>query len=130
MTAATNLYAEAILADPANRRLRETMRTLEWSERIVQLCNIEGLEQIRLAEAGTMPDALISYAFAEPTLTGTTLEAEGGAFRSDRRWYAVRFSCTVSAELDRVTEFRFAVGDPIPEEEWATHDLIAVDGVE
>lgn len=123
MTTATIFFAWQTLRDPANRAVRETLPTLGRSDRIVQLCAIEALEQIHLARPDTVPDALAPYAFAEIIVAGTTLEAPAGAFRSNGQWFRVSLNCSVAADYQGVTAFRFAIGAPIPESEWAAHNL-------
>jgi hypothetical protein len=127
MTAATELFANRVLSDPQNRQVRETLPQLENTERIIQLCVIEGLEQLRLARPGSLPDSISSAAFAPPLLRGLTLDASDAAFRLAKRWYRLRFSCTVAPDLGAVAAYRFAIGEAIPEEEWEAHDLIAED---
>lgn len=62
MIEATQLLAGNILRDPANRQVRQTLPQLDPYERITQLCNIEALEQLRLAKPGSVPDALVPTA--------------------------------------------------------------------
>lgn len=130
LAVATEFYSNRLLADPANRAVRETLPTLDRYERIIQLCNIEGLEQLRRARPGGLPDSLSPSALATTSLSGNTLNAPAAAFRVARKWYAVRFVCTVTPEFDGVTDFRFAVGEAIPESDWDAHDLIAADADE
>lgn len=127
LTAATTLYARGVLDDPANAEVRHALATLERSERLVQLCNLEGLEQLRLAWPGMPPDAIVPYAFADLMIRGLTLDATAGAFRSDARWYGIAMLCSVGPDLETVTDFRFRIGEPIPEGEWAAHNLLAVE---
>jgi len=127
MTAATELFANRVLSDPQNRQVRETLPQLENTERIIQLCVIEGLEQLRVARPGPLPDSISSAAFAPTLLRGLTLDAPEAAFRAAKRWYGLRFSCTVARDLSGVQGYRFAIGDAIPEQEWEAHDLIPED---
>ena len=99
MLHATQFFAAGILREPASRKLRQTLSTFADSERIVQLCNMEGIEQIRRADRRYDPDVVVSYALADTTVDGLTLSADGGAFHSGRGWYGLRFRCTVSARL-------------------------------
>ena len=126
-TKATRLFTSAILKDPANREVRETLPTLERTERLTQLCDIEALEQIRVANPATVPDSIEAAAFAETKVTGLTVIAPGAAYRSRRKWYQAKFSCSVASDYLQVTEFSFSVGDSIPESEWDSHNLIAED---
>jgi hypothetical protein len=127
---ATKFYAAAILGEPGMAHIRKAFGTLASSEKLMQLCNIEGLEQIRRAEPSTDPDTLVSYAMSEPVTTGLTLSAAGGAFRSRRKWYGISFQCSVAADLSAVTAFEFRLGEPIPPEQWEEHNLNAEDADE
>lgn len=127
---ATKFYAASILNEPGMDRIRKTFGTLASSEKLMQLCNIEGLEQIRRAQPQYDPDTLVSYAMRDPVSTGLTLSATGGAFRSRRKWYEISFQCSVAADLSAVTAFEFRVGEPIPEDQWEAHNLNAEDADE
>lgn len=127
---ATEFYAGGILKEPGMERIRRTMETIAPSERLVQLCNIEGIEQLKRGAPDYAPDTIVSYAMSDPLVAGMTLSAPGAAFRSRRRWYGVAFKCTVAADLGSVTAFEFKVGKPIPESEWEEHNLNAEDSDE
>lgn len=124
---AKRLFTGAILRDPANSQVRETLPTLERTERATQLCDIEAIEQIRLVNPTSFPDSVEAAAFAETSVTGLTVVAPGAAYRSHRRWYGVNFACSVAADYASVTMFRFELGKEIPEDEWDAHNLIAED---
>ncbi len=127
MIEATQLLAGGIIRDPANREVRETLPRLDLYERITQLCNIEGLEQLRLAKPGSLPDALVPTAFEETSIVDGVMVASKGAFRDGREWFAVSFECAVSADLESVRAFRFKAGPAIPRDEWEERNLIAED---
>lgn len=124
---ATQFYAAGILREPGMERIRHALTTFAPAERVVQLCNIEGLEQIKRAAPQYAPDTLVSYAMADNAVAALTLTATGGAFRSRRKWYGIALKCTVGADLESVTSFEFTLGDPIPESEWEDHNLNAED---
>lgn len=130
MKAATELFASRILADPQNREVRDTLPQLESTERVIQLCNIEGLEQLHLARPDVLPDSISSGAFVPVTLKGLTLDAQGAAFRAAKEWFGLRFSCTVTPDVTAVSDYRYAIGEAVPRAEWESHDLIAQDEVE
>lgn len=127
MTQATELFASRVLVDPENEQVRDTLPLLEETERITQLCNLEGLEQLHKVKPDPLPDSISPSAFAPTFVRGYTLEASEAAYRADRKWYRLRFVCTVSADFSGVAAYAFSVGDAIPEEEWDAHDLIAAD---
>ncbi len=127
---ATTLYSATVLKEPANRQVRTTLPALAPDERIIQLCNIEALEQIRIARPKPFPDAIVAPAFADTTTTEATLVASGAAYRSGRTWFRAQYTCTVGADLESVTAFDFAIGPEIPEAEWDSHGLNAADADE
>jgi hypothetical protein len=127
---ATKLYAATMLNRSDFAGVKRGLKTLASSEKVMQLCNIEALEQIRLAASQFDPDTMVSYAMADPVQTGLMLTAMGGAFRSRRQWYNVSFECVAAPTLDGVTSFSFKLGDAIPESEWDAHYLNAEDKVE
>lgn len=123
MVHATTMHAAAILDAPDNQQLRRQMEGVADSERLVQICGIEGIEQLRDADPSLHPDMIVAYAMGEMEQTGLTIKADGAAFRSDRKWYALRFTCTAEAGLGAVADYAFAIGEPIPRDEWEAHDL-------
>lgn len=128
MVQATHLQSAKVLADPRSAKARKALGQLAPSERIVQLCNIEAMEQVHLWKAALKPDFLVAYAMADTELSGQKLRADGGAFRSKRRWYTIGFTCEVTPDLTQVLSFAFAVGSEIPKSDWADHNLSADDG--
>lgn len=125
---ATSFFASDILA--TDRKLAAALDSVADAERITQLCNIEALEQIRVAALGYAADTLVPYAMADTSLADDVLTAPGGAFRSRRLWFAIAFTCTVAADLSHVLGFSFSVGEPIPRELWDAHFLTEEDADE
>ncbi|MDB5529682.1 MAG: conserved hypothetical exported protein [Devosia sp.] len=123
----TQLLGAGVLAEPASKEVRETLPLLGGDERKVQLCNIEALAQIHAADPKLDPDVLVAYAMADMDVSATSVTADGGAFRSQKQWYGFKFRCAVAADLKSVTDFSFAIGEPIPKSEWESHDLTAED---
>jgi len=127
---ATTLYAANLLQQPDMQRVRQGLRGFADSERLIQICNIEALEQIRRAAPLFDPDTLVAYAFADLMGSGFTLIARGGAFRSRRNWYGIAFTCTAAPGYEAVSGFEFKLGEAIPESEWEEHYLNAADADE
>lgn len=94
----------------------------------MQICNIEAMEQVHIWKPEFQPDFLVVYTMADIKLSGQKLAADGGAFRSKRRWYNIGFTCEVTADLKEVVSFAFLVGNAIPESQWGDHNLSADDG--
>lgn len=127
---ATAFFSRSLLKEPGMARIRRTFGTLADSEKLMQLCNIEGLEQLRRVAPDTDPDTLVPYAMADPMSVGLTLTAPGAAFRSRRKWYGVSFTCAVAPDLQGVTAFAFTLGESIPEDQWEEHNLNVADADE
>jgi hypothetical protein len=127
---ATEFYAGSLLAEPESANLRAAMKTLDGSERLVQLCSIEAIEQIRRARPEFDPDTVVAYAMADMATRDGALVADGGAFRSRREWYEVKFTCLADADYSAVERFEFSVGDFIPHEQLEEHYLTAAESDE
>jgi hypothetical protein len=123
--AATEFYASRILSQDG--QIAGKMRTLGTDERVIQLCNIEALEQIKAARPEFAPDTLVAYAFGDMNVAAGVLTAPGGAFRSRRKWWNVNLKCAVTPDYSAVTAFEFTLGDEIPEDQWDEHFLTAED---
>lgn len=120
------MLSQRVLADPRSRETVALLPRLAPDERVEQLCGLEAMGQIHDWQRDFEPDRVTAYAQAGTKLSGRVLTAEGAAFRSKRHWYGLRFACTVSADLKRVTAFAFHVGEPIPQERWEALGLPAV----
>jgi hypothetical protein len=122
----TRLLSEATLADPRSRAARAELGSLGGSERIVQLCNVEAMDQVHAWKGEFRPDRVVAYAMAAMKIEGDTIAADGAAFRSNSAWYRLRFKCAVTADHRKVASFEFLVGDAIPASQWEAHDLPAI----
>lgn len=122
---ATQFFAGKILAE--NKQVAAALPTLGNDERVIQLCSIEALEQIRSAKPEYAPDTLVAYAFGDMNVAAGVLTAPGAAFRSRRRWWNVSLTCAVATNLTAVTAFSFTLGDEVPEADWDAHFLTAED---
>lgn len=117
------MLSAAALADPRSRQAREMLPTFDPTERTIQLCDIEAMEQVRAWKPSFRPERLVAYASAEVVVAGDTVRADGAAFFSGGAWYAMRFDCGLSADHLTVVSFAFQVGEPIPRSAWEAHSL-------
>lgn len=129
MVHASTFHAASILEAPEGRKLRDALTNVADSERIVQLCGVEGIEQIRAIDPRYDPDMIVAYTMADTVRQGLTLVADGAVFRSKRAWYRLKFRCTILPDFSAVTDYAFAVGQAVPREEWEAHDLTEDEGV-
>lgn len=123
MVRAQKLYSAQVLADPRSRGARRALPQLAPQERVIQLCNIEALAQLRQQRSGFQPDLVIPYAMKDANVTGQILEAKGAAIRSKRHWYGLAFNCEVAPDFKTVVAFEFLLGAEISKDQWADHNL-------
>jgi type IV secretory pathway VirB10-like protein len=122
----TTMLSARNLAGAGSRQARLALRTLTDDTRAEQLCGLEAMEQVHAWRRDFQPDRLVAYAMGEPKPIANGIEADGAAFRSRSNWYRIRFRCELSPDRGRVAAFAFAVGDPVPRDEWEEHGLPAV----
>ena len=122
----TEMLSAKTLADPRSRQARADLATFASDERMVQLCNLEAMDQIRRWRTDFQPERVVPYAMAEEKITGTTIAANGAAFRSRRNWYGLKFKCQLAQDGESVIGFEFLVGDPVAREKWDELGLPAV----
>jgi len=117
---AQELYSKDALSDP---RVKQAIGRLPPKRRIVQLCTIEALEQIRRQRPDAFPDMLVPFGPSGGFVSADGMSANGGAFRSRAEWYTVDFKCEVDVETTSVVSFSYALGKVIPKSEWAARQL-------
>ncbi|WP_246687325.1 DUF930 domain-containing protein [Mesorhizobium sp. B2-5-9] len=122
----TRMLSAKTLADPRSKQARADLRTFASDERMVQLCNLEAMDQIRQWHADFQPERVVPYATAEEKITGTTIAANGAAFRSRKNWYSLKFKCQLAKDGESVIGFEFLVGDPVARDKWDELGLPAV----
>jgi hypothetical protein len=112
--------AHAASSDAAFQR---TLKLLEPTERLEQLCDYTAMRYIRQNLHAYRPDRALAGALGEPKIKQDTIEAKGGAFRSRKHWYEMSYSCTADPEHLNVISFKLNVGEEIPESKWAGYGL-------
>jgi hypothetical protein len=124
------MLSAGTLADPRSGEARRLLATLDDTERMIQLCGLEAMEQVRAWRGTFRPTAVVAYAMAEAAVSGDRVDAGGAAFRSGGSWYAIRFRCRLRPDHASVAAFEFKVGDAVPEEKWETLNLPADTAIE
>jgi len=122
---APSTLSGTVLAHPLSRAMRQALSRFDEETRVEQLCGIEAMAQIAALKR-FQPDRVVAYAMADVKLDRTTLLAEGAAFRSQRRWYRLRFKCELNADRQSVRGFEYAIGDTIPRRLWEAYNLPAI----
>ena len=117
LTRAREIYSKDAMAAP---RVKQALGKLAPKDRIIQICGIEALDQVRRHQPDAFPDMLAREGGSVST---TGLTVSDGAFRSRHRWYAIDFTCTVDAKTMAIDSFSYNIGSPIPEQEWNRRQL-------
>jgi hypothetical protein len=99
------------------------LEKLDDSTRLEQVCSLEAMTRVNRDKNPYHPDRAIIHAMTEPKRRGDTLEGDGGAFRSGRKWYRFSFVCKADPDHMRVTEFTYRLGALIPEDKWEEYGL-------
>jgi hypothetical protein len=126
MIVAKTMLSEKMLADPRSSQARRELATFADTERIVQLCNLEAMDQVEAWRSDFQPDRLVAYARSDVKMSGETIVADGAAFRSRKNWYDIKFKCEVAPDHAKVVAFEFKIGDPVPRKDWEKLNLPAV----
>lgn len=126
MIVAKTMLSGKTLADPRSRQARKELATFADSERIIQLCNLEAMDQVEAWRSDFRPEQLVAYARSDVKLSGETIVADGAAFRSRDLWYDINFECQVAPDHGKVVSFAFHVGEPVPRKDWEELNLPAV----
>ena len=104
-------------------RFEKSLKMIDPSERLEQLCDYTAMAQIRKNNPPHRPDRAVANAMGEPKVAGDTLKTTVGAFRSRKKWYALTFSCTATPDHMSVVSFQYTIGPEIPETQWAGYGL-------
>ncbi len=120
---ATRILSGEALAHPLSRKMREMLPLFEEETRLEQLCGLEAMAQIAELLKQFQPDRVVAYARADVKISDTIVKAEGAAFRSHRRWYALTFRCGLNEDRQAVKSFEFSVGKAIPKRLWEQYNL-------
>lgn len=123
MVRADHLMSSDVLADPRSRQARAALAGFDTADRMVQLCGIEAMEQVHAWDTQFQPDSVVAYAMAETKIGPHEVVAEGGAIRSEKRWFNIAYRCELAPDLSRVVSFAFRLGEPIPRSGWEEHNL-------
>jgi hypothetical protein len=117
LAAAEALYSGQTLSNP---HVQQALGKLPPRDRIIQICSIEALEQIRHQRPGTFPDV---FAPGDGRTTDTSFVVDNGAFRTRGTWISMRFECTVELTKMAVTQFRYLIGGAIPRDQWTVRQF-------
>jgi hypothetical protein len=101
----------------------QALMKLGPEERARQVCIIKGIETVRKDKRLSQADRMKTSILRPAQFTGTVVTATGGAVRMQHHWYALKFTCEVTADLMKAKTFTFELGDEIPKDKWEDYGL-------
>jgi Domain of Unknown Function (DUF930) len=107
----------------AESRFERSLQRLAPGERLVQICDYTAMKRIRKEHRQFRPDRAVADARGRAYIDKNTVKAPGGAFRSQRKWYALSYTCMASSDNMKVRSFSYKIGDEIPQSKWAAYSL-------
>ncbi|TIQ35421.1 MAG: DUF930 domain-containing protein [Mesorhizobium sp.] len=120
------VLASLTLAWPAkamDNALRAGLLKLDPETRLEQRCDAEVLDRISHDDHKYKADRVVAYAFATPQMSADAIRSPGAAFRSKGQWFRLKFKCQTAPDHMQVLQFRYKIGDEIPETDWAKYNL-------
>ncbi|MDG4885427.1 DUF930 domain-containing protein [Mesorhizobium sp. WSM4884] len=120
------VLASLTLAGPAkamDNALRAGLLKLDPETRLEQRCDAEVLDRISHDDHKYKADRVVAYAFATPQMSADAIRSPGAAFRSKGQWFRLKFKCQTAPDHMQVLQFRYKIGDEIPETDWAKYNL-------
>lgn len=118
------IVSPGLASSGASRRMidRELMK-LAPETRIEQRCDGRANGVVSREHRDMHPDKVVAYAFGHLSVKGTQVHAPGAAIRSRGTWYRLSYSCRTSPDGLNVESFEYTLGDAVPREDWASHNL-------
>jgi hypothetical protein len=104
-------------------RFYASLKRLDPSTRLDQICDYEAMLQLARDPNNYHPDRAKAEVFFSPRRGNNSIVANGGAFRSNGRWYALSYTCKTGADNLSVTSFSYKAGKFIPTSEWSKYGL-------
>ena len=120
------VLATLTLAWPAkamDNALRAGLLKLDPETRLEQRCDAEVLDRISHDDRKYKADRVVAYAFATPQMSADAIRSPGAAFRSKGQWYRLKYRCETAPDHMEVLQFRYKIGDEIPESDWTKYNL-------
>jgi Domain of Unknown Function (DUF930) len=119
---AKRIYSKDTLSDP---RVKEAFGKLPPKRRVVQLCSIEMLEQIRRNVPGSAPDIIGPTSITKENIDEQLMDVMDAAYHSRGQWFELSYHCEIDPKSLKITSFRFNMGAAIPKSEWGARQLSA-----
>ncbi len=114
------ILAPLLLALPAaaESRFEASLKNIDPSERLEQICDYAAVENIGREKRLYRPERAMIDPLSPAQVSGDTMQGIGGAFRSRGKWYQFSFTCQASPDRLKILHFEYRVGEAIPEDKW------------
>jgi hypothetical protein len=103
--------------------MEDALKKLDPEERAHQACAIKGVDTLRRDKRLPGADRIKTRVTGAAALDGSVVTGQGGAVRAKGRWYALKFTCTVTADRMKAVSFTYELGQEIPEAKWDDYGL-------
>lgn len=123
LIAASVFLAGSLPAAAFNASLTRQLKELSGTTRFVQACSLQALIEINKDRNGLRPSHTPVDALGAPSIKGDVMTGKTGAARSRDKWYQFSFTCVTTPDHLRVTSFKYKIGKPIPQAQWAAYHL-------
>jgi Domain of Unknown Function (DUF930) len=107
----------------AQTALDKRMQALEPHTRMIQLCNLSGLETFAKDKKVARVDRVRIDALAQPTVESNVARGAGGAVRTGGHWYKFSYRCVLTSDRMRATHFSYVLEREIPKAQWEKFNL-------
>ena len=118
--------ASSLVAGPAGAQRAapdKRLLALEPHTRMIQLCNLSGLETVAKDKRMGKVDRVLIDALAQPTVESNVAKGAGGALRSKGQWYKFSYRCELTSDRTRATHFSYVLDQQIPKAQWEKFNL-------
>ena len=107
----------------AQTGLDKRMQALNRSTRMIQLCDLSGLETFAKDKKVAEFDRVRIDALAQPTVESNIARGAGGAVRTGGHWYKFSYRCVLTSDRLRATHFSYVLEREIPKAQWEKFNL-------
>jgi hypothetical protein len=114
------LFSTAASADTV---LDKKMQALEPHTRMIQLCNLSGMQTFARDKKIARVDRVRIDALAPPTVESNLAKGSGGAVRTGGHWYKFSYTCAFTSDRMKSTAFTYALDREIPKAQWEKFNL-------
>jgi hypothetical protein len=103
--------------------MEDALKKLDPVERAHQACAIKGIDTLRREKRLPGADRLKTGITGAAAFDGSVVTAKGGAVHAKGRWYALKFTCSVTSDRLKAVSFTYELGAEIPEAKWEAYGL-------